>query len=169
MTIANMHKCTCLHKFSDGTIIATVKKPKSPLRTGGEMTQECILSDGTGDIEAEVLINGLKLDRGNEITIVAAELQSGAGGKKLYVSEYEQKRISEPEPYQPKEQHYSPAEVEQNTGTNWDEIARRGIRKDLVCALISSRTLPAREPGLQFIYDHWTDILALTEQIFTGK
>ena len=116
---------------------AVVKKPKSKLKTGEEWTQECVLSDLSGDIQAEVLLAGTSLGRGEEIRIVSAQIQHGADCDKLFVIGYVQETATEPEP----KQHYSPAEIAENKGVDWDKIARGKTKCNLVCAAIAGNQI----------------------------
>jgi hypothetical protein len=150
-----------------------VKKPKSKLETNGEWTQEVVLSDSTGEIQAEVLVQTYdgfvsSLARGQKIEVSEAELQNSVDGLRLYVFNYFVQTATEPEPYQPKEQHYTPAEIEQNKTVDWDKIARGKTRCNLVCAMIAAgRTL---RNGNDLLSDEdKRGIEIFIEYIFTGK
>ncbi|MFA5381940.1 MAG: hypothetical protein WC356_02155 [Candidatus Micrarchaeia archaeon] len=148
---------------------ATVKKPKSKLQTGGEWTQECVLSDLSGDIQAEVLLQGLSLERGNHIRIISGQIQNGASGVKLFVIGYVPETITEPEPYQPKEQHYSQEEIEQNGKPDWDKIAKGKTRCNIICAMIASGKYDELVENIEIPDNFKPKINQLINYIFEGK
>jgi hypothetical protein len=156
-------------------IKATVKKPKSKLLTGDEWTQECVLSDLSGDIQAEILLCGLSLERGNKIRVISGQIQNGASGLKLFVIGYVPETTSEPEPYQPKEQqevHYTPAEIEQNRKPDWDKIAKGKTRCNIICAMIANGQTNVhgdRYGKLELTDCTKQNIEHLIQYIFTGK
>jgi hypothetical protein len=130
---------------------AIVKKPKSKLMNGDEWTQECVLSDLSGDISSEVLLCGNSLERGNKIRIISGQMQNGESGVKLFVIGYVPETATEPEPYQPKEQHYTPAEIEQNKTVDWQAISTGKVRHGVVCAYIQAGIEPIKDNVIKWV------------------
>ena len=142
-------------------LTATVKRPKHKIRVvgGTEFTQEVVLSDMTGDIQAEVLLRTPnygyihELGRAETIKVHEAEVQNGADGVKLFVRIYSQD--TQPEPDEP---HYTSSEIEGNTSPNWQAISTGKVRHGVVCAYIQAGKEPDKE-----IVKKWTEF------IMTGK
>lgn len=153
-------------------VAVIVKKPKRPNKE--TQTQDCVLSDDSGDVEATLDISSMSVvESKNLIRIIRAEVQHGANaaGTKLYVHAFIQEKATEPEPYAPPV-HYSPAEIEQNGKSDWDKIAKGKTRCNIVCAMITNGQIDVKNPAgidADLGYDARKNIDKLVEYIFTGK
>jgi hypothetical protein len=174
MTIKDILLLKNGQRYSYLDLHVIVKKPKSKLETNGEWTQEVVLSDSTGEIQAEVLVQTYdgfvsSLGRGQKIEVSGAELQNGVDGLRLYVFNYFVQTAAEPEPYQPKEQHYTSAEIEQNKTVDWDKIAKGKTRCNIICAMISNGQIDVRNGNSNLNNTAKNNIENFIEYIFTGK
>ena len=87
MKISQIQTFPVGYKFGGG-IPLTVKTLKKKWEMKEGWVQQCVLTDDTGDILADVFIGKKSLFRSTTIDIIVAEIQATDAGKKLYVSQW---------------------------------------------------------------------------------
>jgi hypothetical protein len=161
MNISHIQKLETGAKVHNLEVV--IKKTKKRSQLGDETTQEFVLADNTGEILAEILLvhrsYGVEtLIRNEPLTIIAGEIQQGADGTRLYVSEYERHTQSEPD-----EPHYTSAELEQDTRSDWDKTARGRTKCVVVCAAITSNQISLfddpNDPDIQKAINKWVNYI----------
>ena len=89
MQIKEILECMPGTQFTDGDTF-TIKTAKKKWETTSGWMQQVLLTDKTGDILADVNIgSNIPLQRNQQISLIAAEIQPSEDGAKLYIDIFE--------------------------------------------------------------------------------
>lgn len=130
-----------------------VKTMKKKWQLEDKWIRQCVLTDGTGDILADVNLGKGHLGRGNIIKIIVAEIQATDTGKKMYVDQYDVPTQTEPdEPFM----------------TFLDNEQIKTIRSKILCWLTAAKfqSGATTHEALNFLED--PDLRKIVDRIMEG-
>lgn len=153
--------------------ICSSKAHKRHTTDEGEIIQPVILTDNTGDIMAHILCpNNETIGRQWKL-FFNGYARKTADGSDLDIISWSTETATEPEPYVAvPDQHYTPAEIEQNGKPDWDRIAKGKTRCNIVCAYIAAGVIGDEGllgRGVEYNRKLKESIENLIEYIFNGK
>lgn len=124
-----------LYEEASGGFMLTVKHTHKITKVQGGFTQELTLTDDTGDILADMVMETYSpFVRRQEIRIITCEIQPATEGKKLLVKKWEKITCTADELPISEDRIYRP----QQSGPDWEAIGRGKVKHGLICAFIQS-------------------------------